>query len=105
MQLGPAGWATVNGGALALGFMSRIGFALWYMVPLASFMVASPSLGVLIYGSYGLLRTGLAVTFVLGAQHVANLDDAALSLRTSATTICGAILAFAAGALVIIVGL
>lgn len=60
MELGPIRWAVVNGSALGVGFMSRIGFLAWYLVPLASFGFGDPALGAVIFGAYGGTR-GLAV--------------------------------------------
>lgn len=49
-------WATKNGIALGMGAFSRIGFPLWYVIPMGSLLLASPAAGGAIYGSYGLFR-------------------------------------------------
>jgi hypothetical protein len=61
---GPLRWATRNGLALGFGATSRIGFWLWYAVPLGAFLVGDPGVGAVIYGTYGLVR-GLGAVFIL----------------------------------------
>ncbi len=63
---GPLEWATRNGLALGFGATSRIGFWLWYVVPIGSFLIGDAGLGALIYGAYGLTRSLGAVFIVLG---------------------------------------
>ena len=54
-------WAVRNGATLGVGMSSRIGFWLWYAVPLAALASREPLLGALIYGAYSLTRTGAAL--------------------------------------------
>jgi hypothetical protein len=61
---GPLRWATQNGLALGFGATSRIGFWLWYAIPLGAFLVGDPRLGAVVYGTYGLIR-GLGAVFIL----------------------------------------
>jgi hypothetical protein len=49
--------AARNGLELGVGATTRIGFWLWYAVPLGAFVAASPTLGALIYASYGGARS------------------------------------------------
>jgi hypothetical protein len=58
MHRGPLGWATRNGLALGIGATSRIGFWLWYVMPVTALLSASPLAGAAIYGLYGALRAG-----------------------------------------------
>lgn len=60
LELGPTGWAAVNGGLLGLGFTSRIGFWLWWVFPLASIILGSPLESALLWGTYALCRTGVS---------------------------------------------
>lgn len=53
---GPIQWAIQNGLALGSGFANRIGFWLWYAIPLGAFFVGSPVFGALLYGIYGFVR-------------------------------------------------
>lgn len=60
VQDGAMGWAMKNGLALGCGASSRVGFWLWYVVPAGAFLFGSAALGLLIYGTYRLMR-GLGV--------------------------------------------
>ena len=64
VRKGPLRWATRNGLTLGFGATSRIGFWLWYAVPLGAFLVGDAGFGAVIYGTYGLVR-GLAAVFIL----------------------------------------
>jgi hypothetical protein len=55
-------WAVKNGAALSLGVTTRLGFPVWYAIPAICLLGASPVIGALTWGLYGLLRTGLSVT-------------------------------------------
>jgi hypothetical protein len=61
---GPLRWATQNGLALGFGATSRIGFWLWYVIPLGALLLGDPWLGAVVYGTYGLIR-GLGAVFIL----------------------------------------
>ena len=66
MQKGPLRWAARNGLTLGFGATSRIGFLLWYVVPLGALLSGSPALGAAIYGTYGLVRGVAAPLIMLG---------------------------------------
>lgn len=51
--------AVLNGLALGAGFTTRIGFWLWYLIPVAAFLSGSAWHGAIVYGTYALAR-GLA---------------------------------------------
>lgn len=53
-------WAARNGWALGIGAMSRIGFWLWYVVPISALLSGHPLLGATLYGTYGFVRAGSA---------------------------------------------
>jgi hypothetical protein len=63
---GPWRWATRNGLTLGFGATSRIGFWLWYAIPLGAFLIGDPLAGAVIYGTYGLVRALGAVVIILG---------------------------------------
>lgn len=65
MNAGPLRWATLNGAALGIGATSRIGFWLWYAIPLGALLLGDPVLGALIYGLYGLVRGWAVWAFLL----------------------------------------
>jgi hypothetical protein len=62
---GPIAWAIQNGLTLGFGATSRIGFWLWYAIPLGAFLVGDPLFGAVTYGTYGLLRALGAVIILL----------------------------------------
>jgi len=64
---GPLLWAVQNGLALGFGATSRIGFSLWYAVPVGALLLGAPLLGAAAYGAYGLVR-GLAAPLILLIQ-------------------------------------
>lgn len=59
-------WAARNGAALGIGATTRIGFWLWYAIPLAALLYGRPALGAVIYGLYGLVRGGAVWALILG---------------------------------------
>lgn len=59
LSRGPLLWSAANGALLGLAVTSRIGFWLWYMIPIGVFLSASPIAGAVIWGSYGLVRLGV----------------------------------------------
>ena len=56
-----------NGVELGIGATSRIGFWLWYAVPVGAFLAATAPLGTLIYGSYGTAR-GVAPSLIIAIE-------------------------------------
>jgi len=62
---GPLRWAFRNGAALGIGATTRIGFWLWYVVPVAALLVGRPALGAVVYGVYGLVRGGAVWPLIL----------------------------------------
>lgn len=71
VQEGASYWAIKNGFSLGLGFTSRIGFWLWYIIPFSTFLIGLPSIGALIYGAYGTAR-GLIIWVTLSGISNAN---------------------------------
>lgn len=53
---GAVKWAMRNGASLGLGFTSRLGFWVWYVVPLAVLLIGQPLIGTVLYGTYGAVR-------------------------------------------------
>lgn len=52
-------WAMLNGLVLGLGVTTRVGYWLWYAVPITCLLSGEPLLGALVFGVYGLVRTGI----------------------------------------------
>lgn len=87
LSRGPIFWAVLNGGLLGIAITSRIGFWLWYVVPLASFLVGSWWAGALVYGWYGLWRLFVIVVLAAfvrrGSAHWADRLTGVSSRRTA----------------------
>jgi hypothetical protein len=66
LRLRPYLWAMRNGAALGIGATSRVGFWLWYLIPVGALLVGSPVLGGLIYGTYGFVRGWSVWLLLLG---------------------------------------
>ena len=76
MQNGPLWWAIRNGVTLGFGATSRIGFLLWYVVPIGALLFGSPALGAAIYGTYELVRGAAAPAILLGTWRLkADVSD------------------------------
>jgi len=78
MHWGAIRGAVANGALLGMGFVSRIGFWLWYVVPMTALLAGDPLVGAIVYGCYGFTR-GIA-PLPLGARVLKNGGGAA-SLR------------------------
>lgn len=63
---GPYRWMLKNGIALGIGATSRIGFWLWYAIPIGALLFARPALGAAIYGTYSAIRGMGAWLIILG---------------------------------------
>ncbi len=94
IRKGPLRWATRNGLILGFGATSRIGFWLWYAIPLGAFLVGDVRLGAVVYGTYGLVR-GLGAVFILLVMLTLKFDVSDWLIRRY-----GAARALAAGQLV-----
>lgn len=75
----PLRWAMFNGAMLGAGFTSRIGFWLWYVVPISALLSGTPPIGAFIYGCYGLVRGWSVWLQLVGMMRQGADDD--LSLR------------------------
>jgi hypothetical protein len=94
-------WQTAarNGVALGTGYSTRIGFWLWYLVPIGAFAVGSPVGGALIYSAYAAARLGTSVG--LGVLAIvtdsARPAEFALAASTSIRRSLGSIFFFSCG--------
>jgi hypothetical protein len=103
---GPLGWATRNGLALGFGATSRIGFCLWYVVPLGSFLVGDAGLGAVVYGTYGLTRSLGAVFILLGIlRYKTDASDWLIDRYGDARTLAAGQLVFLGVATAVVVGI
>jgi hypothetical protein len=92
MGLGPYWWASINGAALGAGGFSRIGFALWYVLPVGALVSAEPPVGIALLGTYGLVRTAAVAIFLVGESNDVDLAQRFLEHRPAATDATAAFL-------------
>jgi len=77
---GPLHWAPWNGATLGIGVMSRVGFWLWYVVPVGAFLIGDALFGALLYGMYGLTRGAAVFAIILGLSRWIQGDDVGMWL-------------------------
>jgi hypothetical protein len=103
---GAISWAIQNGLALGFGATSRIGFWLWYAIPLGAFLVGNPLFGAVTYGTYGLLRALGAVVIVLVIMRTkVDISDWLIERHDTAKTLATGQLTLLGVATAIVVGL
>ena len=103
---GPLAWAIQNGLTLGFGAASRIGFWLWYAIPLGAFLVGDPAFGAVIYGTYGLIRALGAVFILLGIfRFKVDISDWLIARYDTARVLAAGQLVFLGVASAIVVGL
>jgi hypothetical protein len=64
----PLKWTIKNGSALGTGFSSRIGFWMWFLIPVSSYWTGDFAKGAFVFGVYGLCRSA-SVWLVAKAFH------------------------------------
>jgi hypothetical protein len=96
MNRGALTGAAMNGAALGSGFFTRLGYWLWFVLPVCCFLSASPSTGAVVLGSYGLVRglipaAVIAHRAVVGSatEDVGVLEEWLLSQKVRARTVAG----------------
>ena len=103
---GPLRWAIRNGLTLGFGATSRIGFWLWYVVPLGAFLVGDSKFGAVIYGTYGLVRALGATVILLGMIRLkTDISDWLIERYGEARLLAAGQLVFLGVATAIVVGL
>jgi len=103
---GPLRWAIRNGLTLGFGATSRIGFWLWYVVPLGAFLVGDSKFGAVIYGTYGLVRALGATVILLGMIRLkTDISDWLIERYGEARVLAAGQLVFLGVATAIVVGL
>jgi hypothetical protein len=103
---GPLRWAIRNGLTLGFGATSRIGFWLWYVIPLGAFLVGDPAAGAAIYGTYGLVRALGAPMILLGTTRLErDISDRLIEGYAVARVLAASQLVFLGLATAIVVGL
>jgi hypothetical protein len=78
--------ALLNGTTLAFGLTTRVGFWLWYVIPLSAFLSGHAAVGAAVYGTFAFVRGGgvwvIAVPSLLSQRQGRQLsfDDVASSI-------------------------
>lgn len=75
-------WAIKNGAALGFGATTRLGFPVWYAIPMVCLVGASPFTGALIWGLYGGLRAAVSVAGGIWAPATGRLGGRGYAERT-----------------------
>lgn len=70
MHAGALRWAVRNGATLGIGAASRLGFWLWYAIPVGAILLGQPASGAALYGAYGATRGFAAWGVILGLQRL-----------------------------------
>jgi len=107
LEAGPIRWAIANGAMLGAGAASRIGFWVWYFVPLLCFALARPAIGSLMFGVYGGVRmTAIAAIALVVRQHPASHPERrAIALQLAASRLDRLILLPLGTCIVLVAGL
>jgi hypothetical protein len=79
-------WALLNGAVLGFGATTRLGFWLWYAIPVGSFASGNPLTGAAAYGAYGFVRGAGAIAMIYVGRG-RTLDELALALLGRAGTV------------------
>jgi hypothetical protein len=99
-------WATRNGLTLGFGATSRLGFWLWYVIPLGAFIIGNPGAGAAIYGTYSLVRaSGAPVILLCSARLDTDISDRLIARYGAARVLAAGQLVFLGVATAIVVGL
>lgn len=77
--------AALNGASLGLGFTTRLGVWLYYILPLAAIAVAEPITGAMILGTYALTRLSLSLAQVAVGPAALNRASRGFPLAVPAT--------------------
>jgi uncharacterized membrane protein len=96
----------LNGAAIGFGATSRLGFWLWYAIPIGSFLLASPIAAAGIWMAYGIARTASAgLIWAVSLRRPSMDQDWLISQRTHATDASATLMAILGLATFLLVGL
>ena len=106
VNTGPLRWAIRNGLTLGFGATSRLGFWLWYVIPLGAFLIGNPGAGAAIYGTYSLVRAlGAPVILLCSARLETDISDRLIAGYDAARVLAAGQLVFLGVATAVVVGL
>ncbi|MDX2343260.1 MAG: hypothetical protein QNL12_05775 [Acidimicrobiia bacterium] len=83
LDRGPVAWSLLNGALLGVGVASRLGFWLWYAIPLGVLVVGSATGGAVLWGLYGFSRMTMIAADASRMHDDTALDRADSMLRRS----------------------
>lgn len=92
LHRGPLQWAVRNGLVLGVGATTRLGFTLWYVVPLAALLTGSPEAGAVLYGGYAFVRAASVIALIVAiyATHdLGRVSDWAFGQAAAARSLAG----------------
>ena len=91
---------------MGLGATSRIGFWLWYVIPVGASLIGDSVASGIIYGTYGLVRALGAVVILLGRMRIkTDISDRLVEGHGVARVLAAGQLVFLGVATAIVVGL
>jgi hypothetical protein len=106
---GPLVWAMLNGALLGVGVTSRLGFWIWYTVPLCAFVLGVPAAGAVIWGGYSVARLVLAIALSFAMRRrpgaAVSLADTLIVQRSRARQGTNAVLTVLMVAMILVLGL
>lgn len=65
---GAVPWAIRTGMALGFGATTRVGFWVWFTIPLVPFLMGDPVVGMVTYGTYGFVRASAVFVWVWSSR-------------------------------------
>jgi hypothetical protein len=74
-------WGLLNGSSLGFGATSRLGFVLWYVIPMGAFLSGSAVFGAALWGLYGFVRMAGAGAIWVAMERLAGFDALWLTAR------------------------
>lgn len=97
MRFGAIVNSAANGMAMGVGFATRIGYWLWYVLPIVAVLSGSWKVGALLFVVYASVRAGIGVFFATAGEtrgeSAHRLQDNLASLNPLTRTICAGTLA------------
>ena len=109
LRLGSVGWSVANGALLGTAVTNRIGYWLWYAVPIGCFVSGEPLAGAAIWGVFVCAR--LATIIVVARAMIRRPDrapllaDSLLALRSEARAVMTALAVVTGTLIVLLLGL
>lgn len=108
MRFGATVNSAANGVAMGIGFATRIGYWLWYVLPIVAVLSGSWRTGALLFFAYASVRAGIGVFFAVTGEtrreSAHRLQDYLARLNPLMRTICAGTLAVVSVAYAVAMG-